>query len=88
MPQTRGSGLRTRRLGAAVVVTALAAVATPATGQAQDTTGTLPDETGIGSIDNVIGAARAAKESDTLGMVVTSWALRRSPWPMPTLPST
>lgn len=55
MPQTRGSGLRTRRLGAAVVVTALAAVATPATGQAQDTTGTLPEETGIGSIDNVIG---------------------------------
>lgn len=55
MPQTRGSGLRTRRFGAAVVAAALASVAIPATGQAQDTTGSLPEATGNGSIDNAIG---------------------------------
>lgn len=55
MPQTRGSGLRTRRFGAAVVAAALAAVATPAVGQAQDTSGSLPEDTGNGSVDSVIG---------------------------------
>ena len=32
-------------------------------------------------IENVIGAARVAAESHVLGSVITSWALRRAPWP-------
>ncbi|MFN3339793.1 MAG: hypothetical protein ACK40Z_08855 [Dietzia sp.] len=55
MPQNRGSGLRTRRFGAAVVAAALAAVASPAVGQAQDASGSLPEDTGNGSVDSVIG---------------------------------
>lgn len=33
-------------------------------------------------VDNVIGSARMAREACALGCVVTSWALRRSPWPV------
>jgi len=33
-------------------------------------------------VDNVIGAARVASESHLLGSVITSWALRRAPWPL------
>lgn len=55
MPQNRGSGTRTRRFGAAVVVAALAAVQASATVQAQDATGSLPESTGNGSIDTAIG---------------------------------
>jgi hypothetical protein len=38
-------------------------------------------------IENVIGAARSAHRARLLGSVITSWALRRSPWPLtePTL---
>lgn len=32
--------------------------------------------------DNVIGAARAAVANHSLGYVITSWALRRAPWPL------
>lgn len=32
-------------------------------------------------VDNVIGAAREASRQHVLGCVVTSWALRRAPWP-------
>lgn len=57
MPQTR-SGVRTRRLGAAVTATVLAAVAAPAPGYAQEESGsgsTLPAETGNSSVDQLIG---------------------------------
>lgn len=58
MSQTRGSGARTRRLGAAVTTAALAAVVFPAVGQAQQESGsasTLPSETGNSSVDQLIG---------------------------------
>ena len=32
-------------------------------------------------IDNVIGASRTASQSHILGCLITSWALRRAPWP-------
>lgn len=32
--------------------------------------------------DNVVGAVRTAVERRALGCVVTSWALRRAPWPL------
>lgn len=34
------------------------------------------------SVENVMGAAVAAAESHVLGSVITSWALRRAPWPL------
>lgn len=58
MPQTRGSGVRTRRLGAAVTTAVLAAVAAPAAGYAQEEPGTgstLPAETGNSSVDQLVG---------------------------------
>ncbi|WP_244192498.1 hypothetical protein [Dietzia lutea] len=61
MPQTSGSGARTRRLGAAVTATVLAAVAVPAVAQAQDEpgpgtgTGSTVPETGVSSVDQLIG---------------------------------
>lgn len=33
-------------------------------------------------IDNTIGGARTASEAHVLGSVITSWALRRAPWPL------
>jgi hypothetical protein len=33
-------------------------------------------------VENVIGAARTAAREHLLGSLVTSWALRRSPWPL------
>ncbi|MDP2991040.1 MAG: family 20 glycosylhydrolase, partial [Kiritimatiellota bacterium] len=32
--------------------------------------------------DNIVGAARAAVANRSLGCIITSWALRRSPWPL------
>jgi hypothetical protein len=32
-------------------------------------------------LENVVGASRTAVNNHLLGMVVTSWAVRRSPWP-------
>ncbi|PWD94638.1 hypothetical protein DEQ16_15040, partial [Dietzia maris] len=61
MPQTSGPGARTRRLGAAVTATVLAAVAVPAVAQAQDEpspgtgTGSTVPETGVSSVDQLIG---------------------------------
>lgn len=58
MPQNRGSGPRTRRLGAVVAATALVAVVTPAVAQAQEESGSdssSPAQTGNSSVDNVIG---------------------------------
>ena len=63
MPQTSGPGARTRRLGAAVTATVLAAVAVPAVAQAQDGpapgtgtgTGSTVPETGVSSVDQLIG---------------------------------
>ncbi|MBB1031623.1 hypothetical protein G6027_12130, partial [Dietzia sp. SLG310A2-38A2] len=58
MPQNRGSGLRTRRIGAVVAATALAAVATPVVAHGQDTSGSdssLPTQTGNSSVDGLTG---------------------------------
>ena len=33
-------------------------------------------------VDNVMAGARVAADSHVLGSVITSWALRRSPWPL------
>jgi len=33
-------------------------------------------------VENVMAAARAAADAHVLGSVITSWALRRSPWPL------
>jgi hypothetical protein len=33
-------------------------------------------------VDNVMGSIRAAREHRALGVIVTSWALRRPPWPL------
>ncbi|KAA0918138.1 hypothetical protein [Dietzia sp. ANT_WB102] len=58
MPQTRGSGVRTNRLGAAITTAVVAAVVAPAVGYAQEGTGsdtTLPAETGNSSADQLIG---------------------------------
>ena len=33
-------------------------------------------------VDNAVGAAKVAAQSHVLGSVITSWALRRSPWPL------
>lgn len=58
MPQNRGSGIRTRRIGAVVAATALTAVVSPAVAQAQDRPGSgssLPAQTGNSSVDDVIG---------------------------------
>ena len=33
-------------------------------------------------IDNIIGSARIARSQNLLGAAITSWALRRSPWPL------
>jgi len=33
-------------------------------------------------VENAMGAARTAVESCVLGSVITSWALRRAPWPL------
>jgi hexosaminidase len=33
-------------------------------------------------VENVLGAVRAAQDAHVLGVLVTSWALRRSPWPL------
>jgi hypothetical protein len=33
-------------------------------------------------VENVMGAAKVAAQHHTLGSVITSWALRRSPWPL------
>ncbi|MGF0225799.1 hypothetical protein ACQR3Q_08455 [Dietzia natronolimnaea] len=58
MPQNRGSGLRTRRIGAVVAATALAAVATPAVVHGQETSGSdssVPTQTGNSSVDGLTG---------------------------------
>ena len=58
MPQTRGSGVRTRRLGAAVTTAVVAAVAVPAVAYAQEDSGSgsaLPAETGNSSVDQLVG---------------------------------
>ena len=58
MPQTRGSGVRTRRLGAAVTTAVVAAVAVPAVAYAQEDSGSgsaLPAETGNSSVDELVG---------------------------------
>ncbi|MFN3601609.1 MAG: hypothetical protein ACK4UY_09500 [Dietzia sp.] len=58
MPQYRVSGFRTRRIGAVVAATALAAVVTPAVAHAQDTSGSdssLPTQTGNSSVDGLTG---------------------------------
>lgn len=58
MPQTRSSGVRTRRLGVAVTTAVVTAVAAPAVGSAQEGTGAgslLPSETGNSSVDELIG---------------------------------
>lgn len=34
------------------------------------------------SVENCIGAARTASEAHVLGCIITSWALRRAPWPL------
>lgn len=33
-------------------------------------------------VDNVIGSAQEARDAHALGCTITSWALRRSPWPI------
>lgn len=58
MPQNRGSGLRTRRIGAVVAATALAAVATPAVVHGQEASGSdssVPTQTGNSSVDGLTG---------------------------------
>lgn len=56
MPQTLGSGPRTRRLGAVVTAVALATVAAPSLAYAQSSTdSSLPTDTGNSSVDGLVG---------------------------------